>query len=270
MNLLRCVFLAAVTAITALTVSPAFAQKNGGGTSTPADGVIAIDQTKAMNGNITPGDGAGFPITISQPGAYKLAGNLTVGSASTHAIEITADGVTLDLSGFAIQGAVTCTATYTVPSSISCQPWSQSAGVMSNRSGTTVRNGTIRGFAMGVYAGDHGTVEGVHVSHVSEYGISGQDALMRSNQVFLSGGSGLAGSGVIRDNVTSMTRAYGILGTRETLIVGNRVRYTDSFGINANASGAAGTAHNVVAYTKYNPINGGISLGGNACNGAPC
>ncbi len=48
------------------------------GTARAVDGVILIDQSKAMAGNITPGDAPGFPVTISQPGSYRLSSNLDV------------------------------------------------------------------------------------------------------------------------------------------------------------------------------------------------
>ena len=73
------------------------------------DGVVLIDQNHALAGNLTPGDLPGFPVTLSQPGSYKLSGNLTVPDANTTAIQITADHVTLDLNGFAIIGPVVCT-----------------------------------------------------------------------------------------------------------------------------------------------------------------
>ena len=37
---------------------------------------IKIDQDKAVAGGITPGDGPGFPITLTQPGRYVLTSNL--------------------------------------------------------------------------------------------------------------------------------------------------------------------------------------------------
>ena len=45
-----------------------------GGISMPTwavDGVILIDQNKALAGNVTPGDTPGFPVTISLPGSYR-------------------------------------------------------------------------------------------------------------------------------------------------------------------------------------------------------
>src|SRR4051794_26927322 len=73
------------------------------------DGVVLIDQNRALAGNLTPGDTPGFPITISAAGSYRLSGNLTISDANTSAIVITAENVTLDLNGFAILGPVVCT-----------------------------------------------------------------------------------------------------------------------------------------------------------------
>lgn len=67
------------------------------------DGVVLIDQNKALAGGATPGDTAGYPITITQPGSYRLAGNLTVPSGMD-GIVITVPNVTIDLNGFAMIG----------------------------------------------------------------------------------------------------------------------------------------------------------------------
>ena len=70
--------------------------------------VMLIDQKAAASG-ATPGDAPGFPVTIAQPGSYRLISNLVVPDGGTTAIEITADNVTLDLNGFAIKGPNVCT-----------------------------------------------------------------------------------------------------------------------------------------------------------------
>ena len=82
-----------------------FAQKAGGAA---AEGAVGIDQTKALNGGVTANDTAGFPVTLSQPGHYRLTGNLTVSDPMAQAIYITAPNVTLDLNGFTIQGPNKC------------------------------------------------------------------------------------------------------------------------------------------------------------------
>jgi hypothetical protein len=62
-----------------------------------------ITQAKAVAGGITPGDTAGYPITISQPGAYRLDSNLTV-PAAIYGIYITANNVDIDMNGFTLTG----------------------------------------------------------------------------------------------------------------------------------------------------------------------
>ena len=67
-----------------------------------ADGQILINQA-------TVNAAGGFPYVISQPGSYKLSGNLIVADKNKTAIEITTNNVTVDLNGFAIIGPADCT-----------------------------------------------------------------------------------------------------------------------------------------------------------------
>ena len=43
-------------------------------------GQVLITQAKGLAGNATPGDAAGFPVRLSEPGSYNLASNLIPGS----------------------------------------------------------------------------------------------------------------------------------------------------------------------------------------------
>lgn len=72
------------------------------------EGVVLIDQARAIEGGVTAGDGPGFPVEINQPGSYRLSGNLTVANPNTTAIRIKSTNVTLDLNGFTIQGPPRC------------------------------------------------------------------------------------------------------------------------------------------------------------------
>lgn len=71
------------------------------GSAFAVDGVVLIDQNRALAGSVTAGDTPGFPISITQPGSYRLSGNLTA-PANTSAINITANNVALDLNGFTV------------------------------------------------------------------------------------------------------------------------------------------------------------------------
>ena len=99
------------------------------------DGVVLIDQNRALAGNVTPGDAAGFPVTISQAGSYRLSGNLTVPSGQS-GIEISASNVTIDLNGFNI----------TTPVQSQVSPARGIFFTGSGPSSITVRNGKIEGF----------------------------------------------------------------------------------------------------------------------------
>ena len=88
------------------------------------DGVVLIDQNRALAGGITPGDTPGFPVTTSQEDAYRLTGNLTAPDTNTDGIVITANHVTIDLNGFSIIGASVCGG-----SPITCSPGGSANGM---------------------------------------------------------------------------------------------------------------------------------------------
>jgi nitrous oxidase accessory protein NosD len=102
------------------------------------DGVIEINQARALVGGVAAGDTAGFPVLIASAGSYRLTGNL-VAPASTTAISISAADVTLDLNGFSISGSGTVNF-----DGVSVMPTAN----------VELRNGTIRDFpGYGIQAG---------------------------------------------------------------------------------------------------------------------
>lgn len=91
------------------------------------DGQILINQSTVMAAG-------GFPYVISQPGSYKLSGNLSV-PAGHDAIDINASNVTLDLNGF----------------NISAEAFSKTYAINSqNTSNVVVKNGTITGWEIAI------------------------------------------------------------------------------------------------------------------------
>jgi hypothetical protein len=109
------------------------------------DGVVLIDQSRALAGNVTPGDAPGFPVSITQPGSYRLSGNLTAPS-DTSGIVIQADHVTLDLNGFRVtgDGAGAGIGIGTADNN----------GFAVNHRGVTVKNGTVTKFLSGLILSD--------------------------------------------------------------------------------------------------------------------
>ena len=96
-------------------------------------GVILITQAKAVQGGVTPGDTAGFPVTLSRPGAYRFDTNLTV-PAGKSGIAVGAHYVSIDMAGFVLSG-------FSGTQRVGLN------GVYSAFGISSIRNGIITGFA---------------------------------------------------------------------------------------------------------------------------
>jgi hypothetical protein len=107
------------------------------------DGQVLISQSTVIAAG-------GFPYVISQPGSYKLAGNLVV-PANTDAIHIVVSNVTLDLNGFSI--ATSVPTEIIVTNGILATPATSIAGGPVFITNVTIRNGSIRGFESPVSLG---------------------------------------------------------------------------------------------------------------------
>lgn len=214
-----------------------------GARSVPAlDGVIEINQSRALAGGIgggLPQDPPGFPVTITQPGSYRLTSNLAVASASTNGIEINAPGVSLDLGGFEIRG----------PGSCSCCPiscaGSSGAGVLVGASTVSVTGGSIRGFGSGVSAGSLGRtrIEQLDVSEIAGIGLAVSDGSRVANStVRLAAHTGIVASqSIVERNTVDGTGLRGISAI-ESVLAGNTVVRSGYDGIVAVDSIAVGSA----------------------------
>ena len=71
-----------------------------------SDGVLEINQTCAVETGCFSGDTAGFPVTISASGSYRLTGNLDLNAEGVNVsgVAVSAPAVTIDLGGFQIVG----------------------------------------------------------------------------------------------------------------------------------------------------------------------
>jgi hypothetical protein len=142
------------------------------------DGQILINQSSVMALG-------GFPFKITQPGSYKLSGNLVV-PGNTDGIDITADNVALDLNGFNISGPLKCTFAVT---EVSCSGSITGYGVFSQQTNTTVKNGSITGMASAGVSANGALIEELSVAH---------------NTI------GISASGIVRRCVASLNRIFGI------------------------------------------------------------
>jgi hypothetical protein len=236
------------------------------------NGVILIDQSAAMAGNVTPGDAAGFPVTISRPGSYRLASNLVVPDANTTAIEVTADthGVTIDLNGFSIQGPTVCSG---FP--LSCAPTGSGIGVQSDNSsrGVAVRNGTIIGMgSYGLYLpSSASTVEDVNAIWNGNGGILVELGVVQRNIVYKNGGVGIyGGNSVISSNNVIGNRFEGI-NVNDSVVTNNAMIVNGGLGLSAANAGFASNVFSSNNGGFANPqFSGPRAIGANICDGTVC
>jgi hypothetical protein len=200
------------------------------------DGVVLLDPV--------------YPISITQPGSYRLTGNLITAGRAT-AIRISSDDVTLDLNGFSVIGN------------------GQAAdGIAIQGANVELRNGTVRGFARhGVFALNTGCfvcvdAEGVRVIEVRSIGngangfaMESQGALVEKCSAHLNGHWGFYMGGDGGLVVNSVARANVSLGFQAgALNVGYRSNvFTANNGGDANPQADFGT-----------------NLGANVCGNLVC
>jgi len=168
---------------------------------------------------------AKFLVAISEPGTYRLTGNLVVLDANTTAIEVNADDVIIDMNGFSIRGLGTCTAP-----PVSCSPRGTGNGIHAiNRSNIIVRNGAIYGMGnVGIYLETNsGRVEKVQLSGNAGGGIVMFGGEVINSVVENNGGDGIMGvdilleKSLVRDNQQSGFKAYATSSYANSAFSGN-------------------------------------------------
>jgi hypothetical protein len=210
------------------------------------DGVVLIDQSHALAGNITPGDAPGFPVTITQSGSYRLSGNLIVPGVNTTAIQITADFVTLDLNGFSIIGPTVCTRNNPTTCSTLGSGIGVQAGVENGPAGprgVRVFNGTVRGM------GDHGIEllgDGSAVEKITADGNAGAGIVLNGSVIdstaTLNGQSGI--SAIIVRGCTATANGRTGIGISSGVATGNSSTFNGGEGFQIFAGTATGNTAN--------------------------
>jgi len=217
------------------------------------DGVVLINQATVMSAG-------GFPYTITQPGSYRLSGNLTV-PAGPDGIDINTDNVTLDLNGFTITGG-----------------GSGGNGVKTFNNNITVKNGSVRNFTNDVIVqGTHELVMDMHASIGSGGVPTGSNGIVvtggvvvrctaeaiAANTAFSVFNSTLIDSEVDTSNVF----VTGISATNSA-VLDNVLMLSGPVSTGIKNNGGSLIARNTVSVTGT-PISG-ASQGNNVCNGSAC
>jgi hypothetical protein len=202
--------------------------------SAGAHAQATINQSKINN----------WPHVLSEPGHYKLTGNIVV-PAGMPGFRITAPNVTLDLNGFSIAGPVTCT--YLNGPNCSTVPVGAATGVAVQGDGAVVRGGTVKGFAgSGIAVGGAGPklseltvtqnagtgiafntatttlIDRVHVTMNGGPGTVGSNGMISNSSIELNSmGTNLSGCSVI-DSVIRANKGVGLFGSA-ILVRGTRL-----------------------------------------------
>lgn len=249
------------------------------------DGVILITQANAQAGNVTPGDTAGFPVTISRSGSYRLASNLNIGASavSINALEIksttpgTQLNVTMDLNGFLIGGTNVCD--FDEQQDVACTTTSGTGNGITTASDSSVRisNGAVRGFGKnGIYCEGSCTIDELTVANNGGTGImisnnSNIPSIITNNSVFLNGNNGIfAQFSTIESNGVKNNIGYGIASAYSS-VVGNAVSSNVKEGLAGTDNAFSNNNFNFNNGGNANSqVTGGIQTGKNVCGTALC
>jgi hypothetical protein len=177
-----------------------------------ADGQLEINQACAVNTGCFPGDVPGFPVTIIQPGSYRLTGNLDLSAEGVNVsgVAVSAPAVTIELAGFQIAGPTSCSGSGSI---ISCNPSSTgvgSAGVQFTIDATAgvVQNGIVRNMTnFGIFSQATGLrVQDITAVHNGRDGIAGREGSLVVNSVAIENGQdGIdINTGSVVDGVTAI------------------------------------------------------------------
>ncbi len=202
------------------------------------DGVIEINQARALAGGVSVGDFPGYPINLTVSGSYRLTSDLA-GALNNDAIVVGADDVTIDLNGFTIYGGGGL-----VNDGIS----------LAGQKNVEIRNGTIRGFTR------NGIFSNINTHYVRVIGVRAIGNTIA--------GIDLQGSGNLIDGCTVLNNpGYGMRAFDGSLVVDSVAR--GNGGVGLSLVGAGGYRSNVLTGNNGGDANaqvsGGLQLGPNVC-----
>ena len=232
------------------------------------DGVVEINQTCAVQTGCFSGDTAGLPVTITTAGSYRLTSNLVIPNDDTDGIRISTSDVGIDLNRFAVISS------FCLDENGSCRP---NAGtgtgikVTSTASrGISVRNGSVTGLGdRGVQLGEQAVVSDLLVRWNGGDGILVDvGSSVSDSVVFANGGDGIvadSGSSVF-DNTVNDNLSDGIDTGSGCSVRGNTARSNNGVGLRMGSQSAY--RDNTLSSNGAGCVAGGVTTGGNACNGS--
>ena len=221
-----------------------------------------------------------LPATITVQGIYCFTQHLSTSMTSGNAIEIDTNNVILDLNGWKLGGLAAGAGTNAI-------------GIHAfNRQNITIKNGTVRGFLIGIRLEGSGSasqghvVEDIRADQNTFIGIegAGDGILIRNNQVVATGGTTCCGTNIVAYGVVAQFgtgsrvlnndvidvqkqgsgTAWGIFlgGVSGGLAVNNRITNAD-VGIDFSNGGSTGKYRDNLTTNVGTPFSGGTAVGTN-------
>ncbi len=198
-----------------------------------SDGVLEINAACVATGCLA-GDEPGYPITLTQPGSYRLTGNLARSTLfnqelSGDTIEIQARNVKLDLNGFTISCASFA------PAADRCVQ-GMATGIHVRGDSVRVSNGHIRGMPGWGLRGDSDS-DGLVVEDLSAVAndsigllLTGEGSVVRRAEVRDNGSKGIvvAHRSLVLESISIDNAGTGISTTLSSQEAGYRDCVTDS------------------------------------------
>ncbi len=262
------------------------------------DGVIEINQAKAMAGGVTPGDAPGFPVNLSVGGSYRLTSNLNVAAGGDGSAEdrygIVASPVSgleeefdIDLNGFSLIGPVTCT----FGVGPVCSPNSSGSGIgISGNGGFRVHDGAVIGFGgdcvwtdrlsgaqirnlqvkwcqRGIYV-QFALVENVTADLNRFQGVNALFSTLRGISSHGNGGDGIViQGGSLESCSASANTGDGVEDFGSSVIRDCSLRFNKDFGLQCSSGEKCGYSGVTVSNNTDGTVSNGLELGGNVCDG---
>lgn len=218
------------------------------GTGRAVDGVIEINDARALAGGVTATDAPGYPVTLDRPGSYRLTGDLAPTGSPAAVVGLIASGISLDLNGFTISGEDTDEAAATV-----------GIRAQTNRRYARVANGFVRATGgvwavlldsesqvsnltivdnagVGINCNLNCTVTDSHIAHNGGGGITvNHNAILTGNKIVRNDGDGIVAEipALIKNNLVNANAGSGIV-TLGGLIANNLVLGNARHGVNAD------------------------------------
>lgn len=182
------------------------------------------------------------PITITEPGNYRLITNLNAGGRP-FVISIESSDVTLDLNGFSITGL--------------------NDAIRATGSNIAIFNGSINaGDGAGIsLGGSNCRVEKLRIG--GRDGMSlGTNCIVKDNTVQAALTGILCSGCVVSGNTVSTVLGVAISATNSSLVLGNTATATGNIALFADDT--TGYAQNVL-HGNQADVSGGVQIGGNLC-----